>query len=477
VTFERAIDRTLRLAAAVLVAAVFVASLHDVSQAWDVWYYHMPFAARLAGLVPTSAFTFHAANEARFAGFPLLAEAVQGLLWRVTGRPESANFVAFACVPLFAWFVRRRLDVPIHLTVLGILAVPLVMAHATSTYIDLPANTAAAVLVLLAIEAYAKPAPPAPHTLLLAGFAAAVAVNTKVLTQPLVLVALIALGCRALPSLLRDRAWRTLGVVVLASPVVFATPLKNLIAHRNPYFPVRFSLFGQVLPGPEEPYSFAPPWLAHAPQPVRFACSVLELGIRPFSDPRRWTVDQWMPPESTGCRLGGFFGAYVIVLLVVLAWRVLRERDRVARAAGLGFAGLTAIVALMPQSHELRYYMVWMLVLVAVNLWLACREHATSVPLGKTGLGVVSLAALVIVLGVTRGAYAYPSGASFAELLREKVDAKALAETRDGERICVQREPYNLLWAAPFHPPRHYAVKEAEEEGECAGARPIASRE
>jgi hypothetical protein len=129
---ERIFDRTLALAAALLLGSMLAAALHDVSRAWDVWYYHMPFAARLAGIVREDAYVFHAMNQARFEGYPLLAERVQGLLWRITGHPETANLVAFASVPAMAVFLRVRFAVPWYTTVLGLMAVPLVHLHATS---------------------------------------------------------------------------------------------------------------------------------------------------------------------------------------------------------------------------------------------------------------------------------------------------------------------------------------------------------
>src|SRR6202042_1930903 len=117
----------------------------------------------------------------------------------------------------------------------------------------------------------------------------------------------------------------------------------------------------------------SPPWLSAAPRPLRFACSLLEIGIRPLTDEHRWTVDQWMPGDSSGNRMGGFFGAYVVVNVALLAWRAWAECAREVRAAAIGFVVLSAVVSLMPQSHELRYYLSWMIVLVALNLWLASR--------------------------------------------------------------------------------------------------------
>src|SRR5579872_5697686 len=117
---RRGVDGALRVAAALVFFSTLATALHDVSQAWDSGYYHLPFAARIAGVLPAGDFIFTAANQARFSGFPLAIETLQGLLWRVTGRAECANLVAFASVPLFAWFLRARFRVPFHRSILAL---------------------------------------------------------------------------------------------------------------------------------------------------------------------------------------------------------------------------------------------------------------------------------------------------------------------------------------------------------------------
>lgn len=471
------VDRALQVLAVSVALGMLVTALHDVSQAWDSGYYHLPFAARLAGILPPESFVFHPANAARFEGFPLLGERIQGVLWRVAGRPEAANLLAFAGVPLFAWFARRRFGAAPWLTVTALFAVPLVHTHASSAYVDLPANLALAVAVLLALRAFASQEPVSPRTLVGAGVASAVAANMKALLHPLVALAIAALVARALPGLVRElraparrrTAALTLAVIALALPVVFATPLANLLRHGNPYYPVRMSLLGHALPGTEDAYASSPPWLASVPRPVRFVCSLLEIGIRPMTDEHRWTVDQWMPDESMGNRMGGFFGAYVVANVAFLVWRARADRSREVKAAWIGFLVFTAAVSVMPQSHELRYYLGWMIVLVSVNGWIASLPGRS--PDLARGAGVVAALALAAVVAVTRADYVLPSGSRFEELLAAKVDPKVLGGALDGERICVQREPWNLLWAAPFHPPRRYVVVEAEEASDCGGVR------
>jgi hypothetical protein len=446
---------------------MLAAACLNVSRAWDVWDYHLPFAARIAGIVPQSEFAFHAENEARFAGFPLLAERLQGWLWRLTGRPESANLLAFISVPALAAFLRVRFDVPIHLAILGLLAIPLVQLHATSCYVDLPANVAVAILVLTTMDAFATANAPSPRSVLAAAGAAAFAANTKVLMQPIVVVALAAFGIRCAWTERATNSVRKTLAIAGSLPIVFATPLKNLLAHDNPYYPLRLSVLGHVFEGPAEPYSSSPPWLAHALQPTRFAASVLEVGLRPMMDSGRWSLDQWALPTARDYRMGGFFGAYVLAQLVTLGFLLYRERSRRSVVAASGFAILTVLTASMVQSHELRYYMCWMLVLVSINLWMLTTLGTKA----RLSAGLLASAALGVVLVVTRAAYVYPSGVGFAELVRERTDDQELATVRDDETICAADEPFNFLWVARFHPPHRYVLREAEPPDGCDGLR------
>ena len=59
----------LRLIAFGLAISIFAAALHDVSRAWDVWYYHLPFAARIWGIASaaTSATRFMSSSPTRRA--------------------------------------------------------------------------------------------------------------------------------------------------------------------------------------------------------------------------------------------------------------------------------------------------------------------------------------------------------------------------------------------------------------------------
>jgi hypothetical protein len=164
--------------------------------------------------------------------------------------------------------------------------------------------------------------------------------------------------------------------------------------------------------------------------------------------------------------MGGFFGAYVVVNVVALLFAAFVRRTREAKVAAWFAGGATIVASLVPQSHELRYYLFWMLLLVAMNLIVWSRER-------RAFTGVVALGAFAIVAWSTDGTYLYASGDSFAKFLAAKVDRAALERVVPGERVCVDRQPWTFLYAPRFHPERSYAVQEAEGPDECAGARPL----
>lgn len=462
------LTRALQVLAALLAASILAAAVHDVSTTWDVWYYHLPFAARSAGIVGPETYQLHPTNQARFDGFPLLAERLQGLLWRLTGRPESGNLVAFTALGLFVLWLRRAHRVPLHLAAIGLLAIPLVQLHASSCYIDLPSNLAASALVLEVLFLWAGPTRDATRTMVRLLALAAVVINMRFQLHPLALVSLLAAAPRLLPPLWRAPSRKPLLVLLLALPIVFAAPLSNLVLHRNPYYPMKLAIAGITFPGPEGVYSNVPPHLAGTPRPLRWIHSVLEIGIRPFSERRRWTIDQWAPEGSTANRMGGFFGYYAVFQVGLLIWLAARGDTR-ARRAALGFLGLTALTSMWPQSHELRYYLYWMITLVALNhILLAARGDAAR--LGPP-IGVVSAAALGVVLWVTGAGYAYPSGSTFTELVRDKVNAGIITRAREGDHLCLRKEPWTFLYAAPFHGQKRYSVREVERREDCGDHR------
>jgi hypothetical protein len=459
-------DRALAVVAALLCASLLIACFHDVSQGYDVWYYHLPFAARLTGIVGPDVFAFSAENQARYDGFPLFAELLQGIAWRITGRPEATSLVSLAGLVSLPLVLRRAFGAPAHLAFLGLFAIPLVHIHTTAAYVDLPANAAATVLILITYRAIVDRAIDLRALVAAAGLAAATA-NAKFQLVPVVVVAALAIVVVVIRQ--RPRVPAHLAVVALAIPLVFATPLKNTLRHGNPVWPIELHVAGHAFPSRERAYDQSPPNLAARSRPVRFLHSVLELDNAPIASKARWSLDQWAPADDPSCRMGGYFGAYVALNLIALAAIALRRRRREHLVAIAVFGVVTAVAALVPQSHELRYYMHWMLLLVCLNVALWAREG----PGARAALGLAAALALAVVVWSTGGGYLYASGIRFADFVAKRTERAVVDSARPGERLCLARQPFTFLYAAPFHGRTDYGVQEATRLADCNGARPF----
>ena len=66
-------------------------------------------------------------------------------------------------------------------------------------------------------------------------------------------------------------------------------------------------------------------------------------------------------------------------------------------------------------------------------------------------------------------------GLPFEGVERIVVPLCGQGEVKDGERICVRRPPFNMLWTDVFHAPRHYTVVEAENPEDCGDVRDVDS--
>lgn len=454
----------LSLVAGGLVAVIALRAWVHVSSAWDVWYYHLPFAARLAGIVPKEVATFDSLNEVRYQSFPRLAELLQGLLWRALGRPEAASLLGVGSVVAAAAALKKIARAPAGALVVAWTAIPTVMIHMSVAYVDLPANLCVTALALLVHRAFVERRALGPGWIAAAIALGALAANAKLIMAPIAGVALGAFAARTL-WLSRSRAAHFAGFAV-GAPVVLATQLVNAIRFGNPAYPVEVHVFGRTLPWVETPYTEIPPRFEPYPQPVRFAASLAEIGLRELGDPRRYSVDQWMPPHMDGNRMGGFGHVYVAAALVALV--ALAPRSREGRVAGVIFAALTAVVCVMPQSHVLRYYLVWMLTLTALVVTLGARELARRRWVaGVVATAVLPIAALAYTARATDLWYLTPDTFRFAELVADHVDAKRLEGVPDGGRVCVDHQPWSFLYASTFHPPRRYTVVLSHDPADC----------
>jgi len=485
---DRLLHRLVSAAACVVAVLLTARAVLTIDPFFDTFAYHLPFAARAAGLCPQSCYRMGELLEARYTAFPPVYDALQGVFWRLLGSPQAVDLLNIALLAGFAFYLRRTFAVPSAWTIAGFLAVPLIQIHLTASYIDLPLNLLIGIAVLAIFDIQRDEGQPGWRRPALAVACLAFAANSKLTMFPVAAVLggwlFLVLAVRLRTEsprpgpdpTARSRGWLVLfAATAVSGAVVFASALHNLIVLGNPIYPVQLDIAGLRLPGPEAVMapgedSLAPYW-RDIPSPLRWVASVLEVGgygARPLP----WTHDQgfWLtawplePFETVmgpSFRMGGYFVAYVLFLLGFISWQVRSLRARQRTATITVFVLVTGLAAALPHSHELRYNLFWIIVVVA--LCLICAFAQTAAEPRRRAQGVLAagmLVALASVVLLTRGWYLMPTERNLADLRRDLGIERQLRDVADGETICIDPgwQPFTFLFAPVFHPGRSYSV-------------------
>jgi hypothetical protein len=473
--------------AILLLALLLSRAILTVDPYFDSFAYHLPFAARLAGLCPKSCYQMGAYLEAVYDGFPKLFHVFQGLAWRITGRAQVVDVLNLGALVLFCLFLQRSFRIPTAWTFCALLAVPLIQIHATSTYIDLPVNLAAAAAVLSLTSLVRAPETFGWSKVIVLVACLVLAAGSKPQMLPLTgavavafgLITTISLGFgRRLGPFISQRPGSWIAVACILALLAAGMSVKlvdNAIAYGNPLYPFRIAVLS--LDGPIDALAVPGDSLAETwrpfPAPLRWLISVLEVGAYDYREVP-WTVDQgycetslawdtcWRVPGPS-FHMGGYFAPYVLALLGFLGWRMASTpgRDRVALAAT--FAGSTLLAACLPRSHELRYYLFWVIVLVALCL-ISIFDH----PEGRARVNAkthalfsaIVLLALVSVLLMTQARYLAPFGRDVDSIIAKLAVREQVTAIPDGAVVCVDSgwQPFTFLFAPVFHPGRSYTV-------------------
>lgn len=329
---------------------------------WDFLAYHLPGALATWGL---TTYTPEPRLVAVIAGFPPLPRIVQGALILASGRFSAAGALNLIGVAgLFAglaWLHGRRISLRWLATAL--LGVPLFVLHLESGYVDL--FTASWLALGLAAFSELEPdarRPRAGGALVVAALGAAQL--SKFQAWPVAAI----LGAAALvrfAALARAERLTRRAALVLAFALAVALgawPVRNLVVFHNPVYPVQFPLAPGLFPNASVDADSGvynlPVWLADQPRPVRFLASALEWNRFHSGERFYWSLDQGAhadPARSPHHRLGGWF-PWTLAALVLGAWRA-RRAGKLPASAQLAFGAAVALVACLPQSHELRYWL------------------------------------------------------------------------------------------------------------------------
>jgi len=361
--------------ALLMLLLLFFKAVINIDTGYDAGWYHLPFAARIWGIIPKESFLTEKSIEYRYQGFPLLAHFFQGLLWKVTGRIQSTNLVGYFSVIGYLFFLRTFFQIPLYLSTIAILAIPAVLTHSTTSFVDLPGNIGVAISVMMLWKFSCKSDLPNRNELLVAFLGAVVAANVKPqLTVSMLFIWFASMGVLARLWLRNSGNFKgnrlsTIIFSLIASILIFATSIKNVALYQNPVYPIKVEVAGVVLNHKAVPQTYK-----EGNRPQKWLRSILEINTP------EWTAEQYNHsgnPKNLD-RAGGFFGAYVVFNLLLLTLlniysqrRSVKIASRNAKRSAIALAIITIasiFVANFPQSHELRYFMFWMIVLVSFNL-------------------------------------------------------------------------------------------------------------
>ncbi len=441
---RQALETILSAIAIVVALSIFLKAIFDIDTNYDVGWYHLPFAARIWGIVPENMYISENLIEHRYDGFPLLAHFFQGLLWKMTGRIQATNLVGyFSLIGYFA-ILRQLFRVPLYLSIIAIFTIPAVLTHAAGSLVDLPGNVAVSMLMMMVFWLFWQSKLPSKSELLIIILSAAAGVNTKPQLQPLVFLIYWILGGRLVwlyfkhTNKAQRRLWLTILLGVLASGLIFATPIKNVALYGNPFYPIKIEIAGIVLN-----HKLTPDTYSEGNRPQKWLQSILEINTP------SWSADQWnRGNQELLDRAGGFFGAYVVFNLLLLFGLAIGEqienrrfpenKSNRAKTALITVLLMSLVPANFPQSHELRYFMFWMITLVSLNLHLvATWQQKSQRWLQAKHLGLVCLLFFVVMSIKIDDYYLKPVFNSLQPYLTRAIKTELLEQMIPNDRTCT----------------------------------------
>ena len=141
---------------------------------------------------------------------------------------------------------------------------------------------------------------------------------------------------------------------------------------------------------------------------------------------------------------------------------------------GVFFALLSIVTSVHVQSHELRYYMYWMITLITLNLYFLVRAHdGRAFPVTPQQFGVVCCLVLAGVIWLTRGAYVRPLTQPIVVGYTRAIEPAIRAAVEKSPMICVVGGANRVfLYTDTFHVPLQYSVKAARFASQC-GSRVV----
>ena len=467
-----------------LAGALAWKALTDLDGTWDSIAYHLPFAALRTGIFGADEYGLTSFLASCFAGFPAAPDYLKGLLWRTFGTANAANLVSVLALVLFCTFLNRAFRIPLTIGGLGVAAIPVIHVNLAGNYTDLVSNLAFTAALLLTTRIFLDEKP-RPWSLVGARLCCGTAANFKL--QFVVFASALAFG---LLGLVIVRRWATdlhqelgpwtgpfLALTLVGVGACFAVPARNALLFGNPLYPVKLTILGYALPGTVGPEAYTQPvYLRGAPQPVRWLLSVLEYHAFDFR-PVPYTVGQGdVPATAPSSRMGGYLAWLVLMNLGVFAWRIASGRSAKRYVVAVGFAAGTLLVAMLPSSHELRYFSFWVLYLLTINMVFLWNDAAVSIAERRL-FSMMIISAFLFVVSITGGVYVKSYHRTIPKLISDLgIRERFVSKFEAGGSYClINWGAFPMLAAPQFHRELGiaYRVKHASSRGDCAPGQTV----
>ncbi len=418
---------------------------------WDAWAYHVPFAAKAAGIhVP---FELTQRLQDFYDGYPALPHLLMGLVWRATNDINTIGVLNIAAFGGFLAVCQFKLHAPFYVIAPIALTAPMVIIHTATSYVDLFSNSLLATGLCTIVFVYLHDR---RHDRRLFFIGAGALVGALWSKPQLGLICMIGFGLYALvyrpwtaPVADRTRRVAEFGALVV---IGLGNYIKNFLVFGNPFWPVEFPVLGNVFPATWR-YSDVgvgdqrPPSLAHANQVVVFFRSLFEIGVPThYPDRARWIIDQGH--TAAGYRMGGFWNVNVVVYLVLFVGLLVVVHGRRGRVVALTGLALLVIVSAQPNSNDMRYLQFLPLTWAGVVgiVYPSLKRHRPEAAIGL--LAVVAV--LFAVMTSANAQYYRIERVDYAEAARQWNVASMWRYLRPGYTYCVVgAAPAGVFYTGP----------------------------
>ncbi|MCJ7696351.1 MAG: hypothetical protein MUO40_13140 [Anaerolineaceae bacterium] len=427
-----------------LILFIAFAGLLNIDPSWDSQEYHLPFAARLAGIFTKDEFRMRKMVEGYFDGIAKLAELAQGVLWRVTGLPGAANLVGLFSLVILIGVSSFLFKIPLWQLTLYYLSIPLVLRHTYSAYVDLATNAFLALAVLVffysilnkkfTIKLFVL-------TLVPLTISANIKLYGLVISGLLLVIILSFYIFSLIKNRMHAKAYFKYFLILLAFVgLAYWSILYDFIQFGNPIYPMAFSLGARNFPGIASASTYthiANAFSVPKSNPYYFFRSLSELDLWKVRPKVLYTIDMNLGHfhPILSAKMGGFFVGNLILWGLGIVLSLIGTRNKRMITCLMVLFTLTLASSFLPSASELRYVMFIPLTLSTLLLIGINRRSTKSIM--RVIIMLIQLAIFVFVGYQVVAKDYFPEALTLKQYQQSVLDQKLKYDINVDSPICI----------------------------------------